>query len=139
MPFRQFVQHNFWLKLFSLVLASLIWFVVHFDLQNTQNFGNDIFQDMAEVGITNVTVSVLASADDPRRFVIKPAAVEVLVKGRRAELRRVSASTVRVCVDLRGMKQPESYEPVIINLGAAGDVIALRADPPVVTVREMKY
>jgi YbbR domain-containing protein len=138
MLLRQLLLHNFWLKLFSLVLACLIWFVVRTDLQNARNVANDLFDDLEEVAITKVTVSVLASAEDPRRFAITPAAIEVRLRGRAADLRRLSPGEARVYVDLRGLKQPEVSEPVVVSLATPVAVIALRAIPPVVTVRELK-
>ena len=138
MSLRQQILHNFWLKLFSFVLAALIWFVVSIYLRNVRNVGNDLASDVEEVSVTNVMVAVLASAEDPRRFAIQPPAVEVVLKGKAADLRTVSPDEVRVCVDLRGLRSPQGGEPVIVSLAAPRQVMALRAIPSVVTVKEFK-
>ncbi len=138
MSLRQQILHNFWLKLFSAVLAGLIWFIVYFDLQPTPGIGDDLFKAADEMVLTNITVAVLSSPADPRRFTIQPAVVDLVVKGRGSAARGVNSAEVRVFVDLRGFKQADPAEPVLVNQLSGGAAYSLRVIPPVVTVHELK-
>ena len=138
MPLRQLLLHNFWLKLFSLVLASLIWFVVHFDLQNKRDFESELFKDSEELSITNVPVAVLTSPEDKRAFLVRPPRVEVILKGKNADLRLISPGEVRVFVDLSSGKKPDPKEILHVNLTSGLASIALRANPSAVTLEEQK-
>ena len=135
---RQLIFHNFWLKLFSLVLAGLIWFIVNFDLQNSAAFTNDVLKGNEEELMTNITVAVLSSPGDPRRFTIQPPNVNLVLSGRGAMLRSINPGEVRVFVDLRGFKKPDPTEPVLVNLLSGRSANSLRVIPAVVTVQELK-
>jgi YbbR domain-containing protein len=136
MSLRSLIQHNFWLKLFSLVLACLIWFAVDSDTQSARNVETEIFKSIEELRFANVPVSVLTSPDDRRAFAVKPGKVEVVVTGKREDLIALSADDLRVFVDLLGQRRPNLIER--LHLSATKDAIALRAIPPIVTLGELK-
>ena len=78
MPLRDFILHNFWLKLFSLLLATLIWLTV----KNDQHDKNRL---VSETERGNVI----------RKFV-RP----VVIKGGPAGLRQTQPAEVRVTVSV---------------------------------------
>jgi YbbR domain-containing protein len=123
MWFRNFLQNNFWLKLFSLVLALLIWFSVRFynkyDIQAPRSpLSRFPTRDFIEVPIQ----SMKATENTPR-CMIEPARVDVTVTGDRSLLKNLSAKDitpfVRISDDQRvgvSSNQVQVYTPPGISL-----------------------
>src|SRR5882672_1787829 len=91
MWFRNFLQNNFWLKLFSLFLALLIWFSVRFytiyDVQTARN----AFKLSARRDFIQVSIKVLKSTTNTQSCRIGPAQVDVTVAGEKSLLQNLSA------------------------------------------------
>lgn len=100
MALRAFIQHNFWLKLFSLLLATLIWFAIHFWIES----GNPQPQSPINNPVTRefyrLPVRVLTQPGDSRVFKVDPDQVIVKLTGEAAIMRDLSPKTVSVFVDL---------------------------------------
>src|SRR3989442_6535643 len=77
MWFRNFLQNNFWLKLFSLFLALLIWFSVRFytiyDVQAARN----TFKLSPRQDLIQVPIQVVKSTVNTQYCKIDPAQVDV--------------------------------------------------------------
>src|SRR6185503_3029412 len=76
MPLRSLFLDHIWLKIFSLILATLIWLTIHANLD----------RDTREVArrFDQVTVGLLTDPTERRIFVLDPAQVSVTVKGPKA-------------------------------------------------------
>jgi hypothetical protein len=92
---RKLVFEDFWLKLFSLALAVLIWLTVTFVSQK------DVWTDKRV--FSNLPVTVLASAEDVHGFRVNPAEVEITVQGDPRILQNLQNKDIRPMVDLTGV------------------------------------
>ena len=91
---RNLIFSDFWLKLFSLVLAILIWLLVSFA----------IHKEAPPVRAFNIPVMITSSAADVRNIRVNPGEVEVRVRGELRKLEELQARDLRAIVDLTGMK-----------------------------------
>src|SRR6185295_13182350 len=102
MWFRNFLQNNFWLKLFSLFLALLIWFSVRFytiyDVQTARN----TFKLSARLDFLQVPIKVLKSTANTQSCKIEPTLVDVTVAGEKSLLQNLSARDIAPFVSLVG-------------------------------------
>ena len=98
---RHLIFHDFWLKLFSLVLAILIWFIIHLALQKEVS---PLSLPASERRFPNLPVMVMFAAEDVRTFKVKPSEVEVIVQGEAKILKNLQGRDIRVMVDLTGIE-----------------------------------
>ena len=92
---RKLIFEDFWLKLFSLALAVLIWLTVTFVSQRGVGTEEHIF--------TGLPVTVLAAAEDVHNFKVNPGQVEVTVQGSPRTVQDLQSSDIRAIVDLTGV------------------------------------
>jgi YbbR domain-containing protein len=102
---RHLIFDDFWLKLFSLALAVLIWITVSLAIQKEVS-------PVAALALTNperrtfsnLPVVVMSSASDVRSFKVNPNEVEVTVEGDAKRLQSLQPKDIRVIVDLTGIE-----------------------------------
>jgi YbbR domain-containing protein len=92
---RKLIFEDFWLKLFSLALAVLIWLTVTFASQKEVGTEQRVFSDLP--------VTVLAAAEDVHNFKVSPDQVEVTVQGNPRTVQDLDSKGVRAIVDLTGV------------------------------------
>ena len=92
---RNLLLEDFWLKLFSLALAVLIWFTVTFVSQKEVRTDTRVF--------FSLPVTVLSAAEDVRNFKVSPSEVQVTVQGDGGTLQNLQSKDIRVMVDLTGV------------------------------------
>ena len=100
---RDLVLKDVWLKLFSLGLATLIWFTINIAIQN-QGVSSIPLTNLARRTFPNVPVTVLTSAEDPRTFRVNPQEVDVTVEGEARVVKSLYNRDIRVMVDLTGIE-----------------------------------
>ena len=98
---RHLIFHDFWLKLFSLVLATLIWFLIHLAIQKQVS---PLTLTVNERKFPKLPVMVMFAAEDVRTFKVKPSEVDVTVQGDPKILNNLQGRDVRVMVDLTGIE-----------------------------------
>jgi YbbR domain-containing protein len=98
---RHLIFHDFWLKLLSLVLATLIWFLIHLAIQKQVS---PLTLTANERKFAKLPVMVMFAAEDVRTFKVKPSEVEVTVQGDDKILKNLQARDIRVMVDLTGIE-----------------------------------
>jgi hypothetical protein len=108
-----FLRHlfldDFWLKLFSLVLAVLIWLTVTFASQKEVWTDKRVF--------LNVPVAVLSSTEDVRDFKVSPSEVAVVVQSDVKTLQNTESKDIRAIVDLSGVATArELRKPVEVSV-----------------------
>lgn len=97
---RDFIVKDFWLKLFSLAVAVLIWVTISIAIQQ-ENAGNSrTFADLP--------VLVVSSTADVHEFKVQPGRVEVEVRGPPSVLSKLTEKDVRVTVDLTDVEPAQS-------------------------------
>ncbi len=108
---RHIFVEDFWWKVFSLVLAILIWVTVTFASQREPGSAPRVFSD--------VPVAVVSSAEDVRAFKVSPTVVDVTVRGAADALQNLRSKDIRAMVDLTGVTAAgEMREPVIVAVPA---------------------
>jgi hypothetical protein len=124
-PFlHRLVFHDFWLKLFSLGLAILMWFTVNTALAPP---GQRILT------LPVVTVVEASSAAEPFRFSINPQTVNVTLQGDPRTLGVLQKQDIRVMVDLTGLQTIHDVRRPVEVTTPAG-VTYVRAEPEEVEV-----
>src|SRR6185436_16729240 len=93
---RHLVVHDFWLKLFSLVLAFLIWFTVSLAIQKEGSpVPAALCQKITERVFFNLQVFVNSSAEELRQSRVNPKEVAVTVSGDPAAVDSLTSADVR--------------------------------------------
>jgi YbbR domain-containing protein len=98
MSARDAILQNFWLKLFSLVLATMIWFAI-FGTQTNLRPDRPVLGTVTRT-FERVPITVMKSASDLRAFRVEPATVEVTVSGPLAKVQVLTPAQVEVFISL---------------------------------------
>ncbi len=129
------VFKDFWLKLFSFVLAVLMWFTVR--AIALKNEGGPIAPISVAVpeklALSNLPVIVMSSAEDVRSFRVNPKEVDLVVQGDPKVLKNLQKSEIRVLVDLSGIGAAHDLRKRIEVSTPAG-ITHVRVDPEEVQV-----
>lgn len=104
--FRHLLFEDFWLKLFSLALAVLIWITVFLAIEKKEISPAPALAPTTpgRLTLSHLPVVVLSSASDVRTFKVNPNEVEVTVEGDSKRLQSLQPSEIRVIVDLTGIE-----------------------------------
>ena len=118
---------DFWLKLFSLALAILMWFTVNTALAPP---GQRI------VSLPVTTVVDAGSAVEPIQFSINPKTVSVTLQGDPRTLNLLQKQEIRVRVDLTGMRPiHEARFPIEVSTPAGISYVRVEPEEIEVTPR----
>lgn len=98
MSARDAILQNFWLKLFSFVLATMIWFAIY-GAQNNLRPDRPALSTMPRK-IEHVPITVMKSATDLRTFRVEPSHIDITVRGRIAEVQALTARQLEVFINL---------------------------------------
>lgn len=94
-----FLRHifldEFVLKLFSLLLAVVVWLIVTFASQKEAAQTPSVF--------SNLPIRVVSSTEDVRGFKVSPKDVEVTVRGSAKTLQDLQSKDIQAMVDLTGV------------------------------------
>jgi len=93
---RKLVLEDFWLKLFSLLLAVLLWLTVTFASRKDPGIDQRVLAKM-------LPVTILASTEDVHNFRVSPSEVAVTVQGNHKTLQNLQTNDIRAIVDLTGV------------------------------------
>lgn len=108
MLLRQVILHNFWLKLFSLMLATLVWFAVAFGMQSGLRVVTNPITNPIQREKLRLPISVLTQPADARVFRVLPEFVDVTVEGEAAVLRDfLRKEDIAAYVDLNVIRHNE--------------------------------
>jgi YbbR domain-containing protein len=122
---RHIFLEDFFLKLFSLLLAIVVWLIVTFASQREAGMTPRVF--------SNLPVRVLSSTEDVRGFKVSPNEVEVTVQGNAKTLRNLQSKDIQAVVDLTGVATARDlHKPVEIAVPAG--VAFIRVAPEEVQV-----
>jgi hypothetical protein len=101
---RQLVFKDFWLKLFSLALATLIWFTVSFviEKEGTSASPTPLMNNPKE--FYNLRIMVVSSTTDVHDFKVNPEEATVTVEGDAKTLDSLQDKDIRPLVDLTGVE-----------------------------------
>ena len=130
---RQLVLKDFALKLFSLALATLLWFTISQAIDQQHAPGSALGLLTQERTFPNLPVSVMSSAQDARRFKVVPTEVEVTVRGATDVLKSLQSAELRAIVDLSGIEAARDLRKRVEVSTPAG-ITFIRVQPPEVRV-----
>jgi YbbR domain-containing protein len=94
------ILRDFWLKLFSFALASLIWFIVNIAIKKDISPSSLSLVPTDQVIIHDLPIIVLSAAQDVPTFTVTPQSAMVTLQGDSAALRNVHRQDIRLLVDL---------------------------------------
>jgi len=131
MSLRHLILQNFWLKLFSIAMATVIWLAIHYSIHEDLNINQSLRSEYIRV-----PVSVKTIPGDKRVFRITPDEVVVTAVGEDEALLRATRKDIRVNLDLTDFnaKEPAAKE---LRAEAPPDIKVLAISPPSVEVQQV--
>ncbi len=136
MSIRALILHHFWLKLFSLLLATLIWFAIHFGIQSGLRSPEALIINPTTKQFSGVPIRILSQPGDTRVFKVHPKEVVLTVVGEEAILRDLTAQNISVFVDLTSVRSShETNQQVKLDLPTG--TTAFRVEPRTVNVEQV--
>ena len=114
MSLRDSILNNFWLKVFSLLLATLIWFAVHSNLQLEARFPLGPLHP-PQTRDFQLPVSFLASPSQTHAYRLVPPQVTVKLHGDETTLKRITAHDIQAYVRLTSAPVSKGWFLVEVN------------------------
>ena len=131
---RHFIVDDFLLKLFSLVLALLFWFVVSFAIQEKEGPTVPTLSLTPEVRVIfRLPVVAMSPTADGRKFKVTPDEVDVVLQGETRLMQTLQSRDFRAMVELTGSEGAHNLSKKVVVSVPAG-VTFLRATPEEVQV-----
>jgi len=132
---RDLVFQDFWLKLFSFVLAVLTWFAVNRMANQKEGLsvGSLSLAPPEQRTLTHLPVLIVSSAEDVRSFRVSPKEVDVTVQGSSALVKELQNRDVRVSVDLTGIQAGKDLR-IRTDVSTPAGISYVRVEPPEVQV-----
>ncbi|HKQ38961.1 MAG TPA: CdaR family protein [Verrucomicrobiae bacterium] len=100
------ISNNYWLKLFSLVLATLIWFVISSNFRSAETPLKLAPLRPGSSRDFRRPVVVMMPARNVQPFQVEPAEVTVKVLGEQAVLNKLRDDDIEVYVNLMNVQNP---------------------------------
>ena len=97
MPFRTLILNNFWLKVFSLVLATLIWFAIQSNQTNSR-FPQTLLAPKFHTAALSCPVRIITSPTSRAAYNIEPERVIVRVRGDEAVLSKLTPDSIQAYI-----------------------------------------
>jgi hypothetical protein len=135
MAFRDYILDRFWLKLFSFILATLIWFTVH-NIQSESRITTNPFQRV-EARDYERSVRLVTLPTNRRLFKVEPFQVRITVRANSSVLDRIRQSDLQpnvILTDPLDVAAPYSIE--VKNIPP--NIKIERITPPSVTVEPFR-
>ena len=133
MAVRELIFNNFWLKLFSFVLATMIWFTIK--IQDTRTERDNVVAVTRE--FTRHPITVMKSAADQRGFRVVPSMVDVVVSGRAELIQSLEEKNVEIYINLTDTHDIEGLNKPVQAFAPPG-VTVIRVNPPTVQIERVR-
>jgi hypothetical protein len=95
-----FIVRNFWLKFFSVALATVIWLGIHYGIRSEFSISQLNINNLLAQEYVRVPVTIIKSPGDNRVFRITPTDVVVIAVGEKNSLRNAAQKNIRAYVNL---------------------------------------
>lgn len=125
MPSRELFTNHFWLKLLSLVLASLIWLTVKSSIGTTGGEATRTF--------VNLPILLMTDKSEHVAMITTPSQASVTVRGPALLIQKMAEQEVQVYVRLLDPNSANGEVPIHAHV-PAGTMVAL-VTPSTVTIR----
>jgi YbbR domain-containing protein len=114
MAFRDYILHNFWWKLLSLLVAALTWLTIETSFKKeAQLRETPVETGPSSRSFPGVPVTLLSSAANAGRFTVTPQAVTVKVAGKLEDLQKLQVSDIRAFVDVTDAEDEMKFRKTI--------------------------
>lgn len=123
---------DYWVKLFSLILAIMIWFAIHSAIQRGIEPRRPLPRAQSRV-FNDLPIKVLTAAGDNRIFRVTPATVDIQLTLDSVSSIEINSNDILPFVDLTG---PANVKQKIFINAPAGVKIDL-VNPPTVEVEQV--
>jgi len=132
---RNLVVKDFWLKLFSLALAVLVWKFVNEAVkkQLPPARATEALQPLQRQTFLRLPVVVMSSASDVRSLRVDPSEVAVTIQGDPDLVEKVLARDIHPMVDLTGVESARDLRKRI-DVATPPGITYVRVDPPEVEI-----
>jgi hypothetical protein len=101
MAYRDYILHNFWWNLLSLLLAALTWLTIETAFKKEETLRETpVVTGTSSRSFPSVAVTLLSSAANTGRFTVTPQAVVVEVTGKQEDLEKIQVQDIKVFVDI---------------------------------------
>jgi YbbR domain-containing protein len=129
------VLHNFWLKIFSLGLATMIWVTVKHGISRDFALTNPTMNQTSRQRM-KLPVCVIAQPGDGRVFKISPKEIIATIDGEEPILRRMSAKEIKIYVDLTDLRATGVTNGEL-RADAPKDVTIVDLNPAAVSIEQV--
>lgn len=129
---RDFLTKDLGWKIFSLVLAIILYFTVRGVRQSGGETGRPL-ESRAVHTFRGVPVLVMSAAADVREFKVNPASVQVTLRSLSENLVQLSPGDIRVTVDLTGIESAQNLRKRV-HVATPPGITLVEVSPPEVNV-----
>jgi len=133
MSVRRLILHNFWLKFFSIALATMIWMAIHYGIHNDFPITQLAINRLLVQEYIRVPVSAIVAQGDKRVFKINPIEVVVIAVGEEKSLLKAAPKNIKVYIDLTNFHSRQITDAEV-HADVPPDINVLEISPPTVTV-----
>lgn len=133
MRWRELIFDNLWLKIFSVLLAMLIWFAADTQLAEKPTMSAAFPGNAAQASFVDRPVLVLTLPTDRRLFRVDPPTVSVTVSGSAPLVQELTESKVGVFVQAPATNVMSEPMTVQVNVPRGLTVVQTRPEAAVVT------
>ncbi|HEX3989244.1 MAG TPA: hypothetical protein VHZ30_07415 [Verrucomicrobiae bacterium] len=133
---RDLILQNFWLKFFSVALATVIWLSIHYGIQNESPMGGGNLSHLLAQEYIRVPVTVVTGPGEKRAFRVTPSEVVVIAMGDEAALRGAANRDFKVSVDLTGFNS-KGPTPMVLQSETPADLTIEEISPSTVSVEQV--
>ncbi|HEY3854255.1 MAG TPA: CdaR family protein [Verrucomicrobiae bacterium] len=130
------ILKNFWLKFFSVALATVIWLSIHYGIQNESPMREGGMTHLLAQEYIRVPVTVSTPPGDTRAFRVIPSEVVVVAMGDEATLRGAANRDFKVSVDLTDF-HAKGPTPMVLQSEAPADLTIEEISPSTVSVEQV--
>lgn len=133
MPWRELVTHNFGWKAFSVLLASLIWYNIHTDIDGEVSTKRGPAGNVATERFSKIQIQVLTSPGFDSPVKLSPAHVDVVVEGPIEVLEQLQTREIRVFVQ-PGKDSSNFSSKVPVQVFSPPGITVIQVTPQVVSI-----
>jgi YbbR domain-containing protein len=126
---RDLILHNFWWKVTSLLLAVIVWIVVHGTDQT-----NDIYR--APRHFPGHVLSVMRDTNDKRKIRVTPTEVDIIVTAPITEATRLTDSDIQTFVDLSDVDERHTKARIRVYVPRGVQLESITPDEATVEIIE---
>jgi YbbR domain-containing protein len=110
---RDYILHNFWWKLLSLLLAALTWLTIQTEFEKDQDLRETPVVTSSARIFPAISINLLTAPGTLKRYQLDPATVSVEVTGSADDLSRLREQDIFVYVDIRDAGDEKRFRRTI--------------------------